>query len=296
MALNIKMLQTFYWAAELGSFAAAAERMNASQSTISMRILNLEDQLGSAVFDRSHRKVRLTPKGYELYDYVKRIVSLYAELEDAMSGAPLFSGRINIGVAEIVATTWLPRFMRTMHGKYPDLSINIDVDLGITVLRKMEAGAVDIAFGPGDLPIHNVNCYPLGSVDSVWVASPLMNLGGRSLAVDDLSLLPIISLSKDSSQQKVLDEWFRSNGASYKKVNTCNSLKVAIGLVVEGLGISVVPEVAVLRELDNGDLVRLDVSPEFPATPYFAYTEERHPRPILEIAAQVAQKTSDWER
>ena len=58
--MNFKKLETFYWAAKLGSFTAAAERMNATQSTVSMRIQELERELAVVLFDRSQRKARVT--------------------------------------------------------------------------------------------------------------------------------------------------------------------------------------------------------------------------------------------
>jgi DNA-binding transcriptional LysR family regulator len=63
--MNLRQVETFYWAAKLGSFSAAAERMNATQSTVSMRIQEIERDLGVALFDRVQRTARLTPKGRE---------------------------------------------------------------------------------------------------------------------------------------------------------------------------------------------------------------------------------------
>ena len=58
--MNMKQLETFYWVERLGSFSAAAERVHATQSTISMRIQELEQSLGVKLFDLSHRMARLT--------------------------------------------------------------------------------------------------------------------------------------------------------------------------------------------------------------------------------------------
>ena len=74
--MNMKQLETFYWVERLGSFSAAAERVHATQSTISMRIQELEQSLGVRLFDRSHRMARLTAKGRELLPYVRQMVEL----------------------------------------------------------------------------------------------------------------------------------------------------------------------------------------------------------------------------
>ena len=109
--MNIKQLETFYWAAKLGSFTAAAERLNATQSTVSMRIQDLEQTLDSALFDRSQRTARLTAKGRELMGYAEKLLSLVAEIQERISAPESIPGFLRLGVAEVVSTTWLPRFI-----------------------------------------------------------------------------------------------------------------------------------------------------------------------------------------
>src|SRR5262245_4496229 len=77
--MTLKQLQTFYWVCHLGSFIAAAERLHTTQSTISMRIHDLERSFGVELFDRSMRAIRPTAKGAELLVYVERLMKLTAE-------------------------------------------------------------------------------------------------------------------------------------------------------------------------------------------------------------------------
>ena len=62
----MQQLETFFWTVTLGSFSAAAEKLYATQSAVSMRVRELERTLGVELFDRTHRTARLTPKGREL--------------------------------------------------------------------------------------------------------------------------------------------------------------------------------------------------------------------------------------
>ena len=75
---NLKQLETFYWAAKLGSFTAAAERLNYTQSTVSMRIHDLEQNLGVSLFDRSQRTARITSKGRDLLKHAEELLNLSA--------------------------------------------------------------------------------------------------------------------------------------------------------------------------------------------------------------------------
>lgn len=294
VSININQLVTFFWAAELGSLSAAAKRLNLTQSTVSMRILKLEEKLQVQVFDRTHRAIRLTPKGCELFEHAKKLVALCSNLEEAMASPASLSGQVNIGVAELISITWLPRFMRLVHDRYPNLALNIDVALGVAVIRKLQNGTVDFTIGPGTVPISNVIKKSVGSVKTEWIASPSLGLCHRKLKAQDLAELPIIALSRESSQQEIVEEWFRSNKVTYKRLDTCNSIKVAAELTNAGLGISLLPPEAVTNEIRNGDLVILNVVPKIPPVEYFALTLTNNVRPVVDFVSDLAVEASDW--
>ncbi len=72
--ITFKQIDALYWIAELGSFEAAANKLNMSQSAISKRIQELEETFDVEIFDRSKRNARLTEKGAELLDYAKDLL------------------------------------------------------------------------------------------------------------------------------------------------------------------------------------------------------------------------------
>ncbi len=74
--MEIKQLEAFYWIARLGSFAAAARKLHTTQPAISMRIRQLESDLGTQLFDTSRRTAQLTPKGRDLVDHAASMLTL----------------------------------------------------------------------------------------------------------------------------------------------------------------------------------------------------------------------------
>src|SRR5262249_35910849 len=72
--MNLRQLEPFYWVAKLGSFSAAADRLNATQSTVSMRIQDLERDFGHTLFDRGRRGARITAMGRELMRYAEEVL------------------------------------------------------------------------------------------------------------------------------------------------------------------------------------------------------------------------------
>ena len=107
--MNLRRIETFYWAAKLGSFSAAADRLNATQSTVSVRIQDLEREFGFTLFDRGRRGARLTAKGREVMRYAEDMLRLSAEMRERLAGSETMPGVLRIGVVEMISVTWLPR-------------------------------------------------------------------------------------------------------------------------------------------------------------------------------------------
>ena len=141
--MNLKHLEAFIWITRLGSFSAAARRLNSSQPAISMRIQELEKTLGVKLFDRGSRTARITPKGREFVDYAERILSLASEAEQRLSDRKQVSGRLRLGVTETIALTWLPRLVARLNEEFPALVIDLDIDLTNGMWRKIRSGNLD---------------------------------------------------------------------------------------------------------------------------------------------------------
>ena len=101
---NLKQLETFYWAAKLGSFTAAAERLNYTQSTVSMRIHDLEQDLGVSLFDRSQRTARITSKGRDLLKHAEELLNLSAEVHERIAAPGTRRGIVRLFEASVGAT------------------------------------------------------------------------------------------------------------------------------------------------------------------------------------------------
>ena len=107
---SIKQIEAFYWSGQLGSFVAAADRLNTTQSNISKRIQELEYTLGVELFDRAKRAIRMTAKGDELMRLSDELLRTHMRLRQVGKSALAVDGPFRFGVTEAVALTWLPRF------------------------------------------------------------------------------------------------------------------------------------------------------------------------------------------
>jgi DNA-binding transcriptional LysR family regulator len=293
--LKLRELETFYWTVRLGTFSAAAERLNATQSTISMRIQQLEQRFGIPLFDRSHRTARLTPKGKELMTYVERLLELTTEIQEQMSAPESVAGLVRVGVAEVVSMTWFPQFVKAAHHRYPKIGLEFEVALTMDLLDKLRNGTLDIVLVPGHQVSPNFLVYPLGAVEFQWMASPSLDIPRKRLTPYELQNWPVIALSKESYHHEAIEAWFRVNHAVCKRIDTCNSMEAVASLTRAGVGVSLLPPRCYEVDIREKRLRIVDVSPNLEKREFFAIVPMDEFRPITQRVAQLAVESSDFD-
>lgn len=294
--MNLKSVETFVWSVRLGSFSAAARKLQSTQPAISMRIRELEKSLGVELFDRRKKNIQLTRKGIQFFEYAVKIVSLSTEAQVNLNDRSGLSGRLRMGVTETVALTWLPDFVATVGERLPDVVIELDIGSTSRVWNGLWFGGLELAVLPGPVQGPSVMAWPLGSVPYTWMSSPKLLRGQPTRTPKDLSALPVITLARESILHQISETWFRDGGAEPRQVALCNSLGVVAKMTCAGLGISLLPPLMFERELRMGELVVLDIDP--PLQPLeFVIAHCSRPTAILErMVAQVAQETSTFIR
>jgi DNA-binding transcriptional LysR family regulator len=294
--MTLKHLEALYWVWRLGSFTAAAERLHSTQSAISMRIRDLEEALGQELFDRTARAARLTTKGQELVGYAERVMELMAEIKARIGDPTIVSGIVRIGVTEYVALTWLPDLVRELNARFPRVTLEMNVDLTLSLLDKLSGGEIDLAMLPGPIVQPGLRNISLGFVEFAWMASPALKIPDRPLTPRDLDNWPILTLSKTSNLYAQLERWFEESGAVGRRTDTCNSLSVLASWTISGLGIGYLPIEHFGRDIRAGRLRMVDVTPKLPDLEYVAALDRRHPQPLAQSVAELAVNVSTFER
>jgi DNA-binding transcriptional LysR family regulator len=270
--MNHKQLETFYWAAKLGSFTAAAERMNSTQSTVSMRIHDLEQDFGVELFDRSQRTARVTARGRELIRSVR------------------------LGVAEVISVTWLPTLIRTLHERHPKIALELDEALTEELFERLRSGHLDLILAPGRMPGYSLVTRSLGFVDFAWMASPALEIPEGQVGPQDLQRFPIIALSPQSVHHAKTEDWFRSRAAFCRRLYTCKSLGVASSLAAAGLGIALLPVDHYRSWIDDGRLRIIDTDPPIAPVEFTAMIAMAGVQPLTELIADLARDISAFDK
>lgn len=294
--MNLKQLETFYWAVKLGSFTAASERLNATQSTVSMRIQDLEHSFGVELFDRTQRSARVTARGRELMRYTEQLLHLAAETRERVSAPDAIPGIIRIGVVEVISITWLPKLVKAVHARYPKVVLELDEALTHDLEQRLHQGSLDLILAPGSVPGHHFVSQPLGVVPFAWMASPEFDLPNTVLEPTDLQDMPVIALSRESHHHMSIEDWFRAGGAHYQRIDTCKSLGVAASLASAGLGVTLLPPRCFQSEIESGSLREIPTTPIMPPVVFTATASVDTLQPLARQIAVLAQEISDFEK
>ncbi len=294
--MKLRHLETFYWAVKLGSLGAAAKRLNATQSTVSMRIIEFERELGVDLFDRSQRTARATAKGRELLYYAEQVLRLIGEMQERMSGSAAVPGLLRLGVVEMVSITWLPRFIKAIHETYPLVKVEIDEALTNDLIERLADGSLDMILAPGNVPGYSVTPVSLGFVQFAWMASPSLGIPDGVLTPRELQTWPIIALSRQSYHHTSIEEWFRSGDAYCSRIDTCKSFGVAASLAAAGLGITLLPPRCYQDRIRDGQLKIIETSPPFHKLEFNATCAVESMQPVARKIAALAREMSDFDK
>lgn len=293
--MNLKQLETFYWIERLGSFSAAAERLHTTQSTVSMRIQELEQSLNTKLFSRSGRTVRLTPKGRQLVPYVRELVTLTAEIQERIMAQEALSGVVKLGVVEAVATTWLPKFIQRLQERYPNVTVELEVALSLELTERLQNGALHIVFAMGQPPGPNFVGTSLGSLELRWFASPDLGLNRNEPIKRILERLPFITLDRRSYHDANIRAWMARNKVHCRRTIVCNAMSVVGMLVKSGVGITLLPARCYREDLEAGLLTTVGARTRMPPVDVLAmYAVDEHSA-LLRLISELAVEVSDFD-
>lgn len=297
---SLAQLEAFLWICRLGTFRAAAERLNLTQPTVSLRIRELEASLGARLFERRGNGMQLSAEGSIMLRYAERGLDLFDEMEDRLRTGDPLQGLLRLGVSDTFAMTCLAEIVGTLEVTYPKLQIELTVthsnELGDLLNRKK----LDLAFLTEPRLHRNITVEPLGRSDVAWLSSPKKRIGnGGPVRPRDVAGLSILSVPPPSPLYGVITEWCTADGSPPLSLSTCNNIAVIARLVIAGVAVSVLPVCVVHRELASGALIRYRGQPELsPRSICAAYpSASRGPGidELLRITRQAVAETGLFE-
>ncbi|WP_233238199.1 LysR family transcriptional regulator [Bordetella sp. LUAb4] len=285
--LTLKQIEAFFWAARLSSFSRAAAKLCMTQSALSKRVSELEEELKIPLFDRSAYRPVLTDAGRAVLDTAERMLELREQMYSRTGADAAPAGLVSFGVTEVVAGTWLPRWVADMRRDYPHVTLEPYVDVSAALAARLRAGEIEMAVMPQQLPGPEFTAMRLAEVAFSMMAAPEVVPTGV-LTREALARLPVFAQSGGSGLTEVFDSWARVNGLSMQRVLASNSLVAISELVLAGLGIALLPMDYYRAHLDSGRLRAVAGPLPWPRLPYYLITRTGPGSGPLRALQQVA--------
>ena len=258
--MTLKQLEAFYWAATCLNFSVAADRVHLSVSSLSKRIAELEASLGVQLFDRSGRAAELTPQGEQLLPRIRELLHGAAQLREAAGRSVGLQGRCRIGFGELSGLTWLLQRVAELH---PDLQLEPHTDIGQVLEQRIVDGELDCVVIAGPSSRSSLAFEQVAQVRFVWAASDdFIARAGTGLPRRLVREQLLIALPTGSGATRTLDDWLGRHGLAVERRLSCNSWGAVVGMVVDGLGFTYMPEQWALALQQRGRLRVLDGSAE----------------------------------
>ena len=292
--LTFKQMEALYWIVQLGSFEAAAVRLNTTQSAVSKRVQELERAFDVAVFDRANRSARLTEKGTEFFEYAKELLERRDQIVERISSKTSLVRQIRIGVTELTALTWLPRLIAAIQAEYPKVNVEAEVDLNATLREKLAAATMDVIIVPRTHEVEGFATTPVGQVDNAWMCAAGLAPRKSAIALTEIAKFPLILQGGLSGTGYVYSRFLQEQGVALQKVLASNSLIAQIGLTLSGLGVSYLPKACLSRMLARRALVVVRTRPALPPVRYIAMHRADQAHSLSAAVARLAAQSCDF--
>lgn len=242
-------LRAFIGAARLHSFAAAAKSLHISLPAFSRRISNLEARLGARLFDRTTRSMELTLLGSR---FLREITPVVEDLDRSVLGlrdaAQLEAGDVTIGCVFSAVHHFLPAVIDTYRERHPQVLVRI-IEAGADgIFASVKHGEADFAINYIGMQESDVDFTPLLKDPYVLACRADHALGSRrTVRWDELAAWDQVRVSQASRNRVFIDQALAELPAQPRPVCEVQHVSTLIGLVEAGLGIAIVPQLAVPR-------------------------------------------------
>jgi LysR family hydrogen peroxide-inducible transcriptional activator len=248
MNLTLRQLRYFDALARHGHFGQAAEASAISQPALSMQIRELEETLGTPLFERSARQVRLTGFGEEVLSRVRDILRSVEELGDlARASGEGLAGRLRIGVIPTVAPYLLPRIAGRLAERYPGLDLHLRETVTPRLLQELAEGRLDAAIVALPVSEPSLTEVALFSEDFVLVRPPEDD-GKPVPSAESLGRMRLLLLEEGHCFRDQALSFCNLTAATPREILDGSSLTTLVQMVSAGIGVTLIPEMAVRVE------------------------------------------------
>lgn len=260
MTANLEYFKVFYYTAKSGSVTGAAALLAISQPAVSQSLRQLERNLGVSLFHRASRGIKLTAEGELLFSHVaKGYEQIELGVEKVRRMQNLELGEVRIGASDMTLRFYLLPFLEKFHEEYPDIKVVVTNGPTPETLEALKGGRID--FGVVSTPLEaqqDVELTPVREIEDVFVAGRrFISYKNRTLDLQELEKLPMISLEKNTSTRSHMDAYLGENGVVLQPEFELATSDMIVQFALRSLGVGFVMRDFAKEALDSGRLFEL---------------------------------------
>jgi len=280
MNVNLEYYRIFYFVAKAGSFTQAGEELSISQPAVSQAIKLLETNLGSKLFIRIPKGVKLTPEGEILFSFVQKGYEyiLLGE-EQFQKMLDLENGEIRIGASDMTLEFYLLPYLEKFHEKFPRIKVTVTNAPTPETLEFLYNGRID--FGIVSEPFQarpEIKIRRVREIQDIFIAGSRFNyLRGKTLDFKALEELPIICLEHNTSTRKYLDEFLQANDVVLKPEFELAMSDIIVKFTQRNLGIGCVVSDFAVDGIEGEGLFELHFTEAIPKRHFCIITSNQNP-------------------
>lgn len=237
--MEMRQLKIFCAVADLGSFTAAAARINTVQSNVTMRIKELEAELNRELFIRRKSGVVLTAAGETFLGYARRILQLTEESRSALLDTGVPNGPLRLGSMETTAAIRLPKILTRYREQHPDVQLSLLTGTTAELIKAIEAHRIDGAF------VGGFQQNPILAQQEVFSEELVLVSSDQFDSLDSLmARMPsqtVLVFRSGCFYRSTLENWFYRVGLVPNQIMEMGTLDGILTCVSAGMGVTLLP-------------------------------------------------------
>ena len=241
--MELRHLRYFVAIADGGTMAKAAERVHVTQSTLSHQLAQLEAEIGTTLFERAGRTLRLSDAGSVWLGYARGILAQVEEAREALARTrKLETGEVRIGVIHSFVTKLMPDIAAGFVKRHPGIRLQVHEMSGVEIESQVEAGALDLGFAfhpPSRAGVTGERLFDDTLALAVHVRHALA--ARRSIRFAELADVPLALLTERFATRRLLDAHFQRAGVTPRIVIEIDSVDALERIAALGVGATFLP-------------------------------------------------------
>lgn len=259
--MEFRQLKTFYTICKFNNFTKTASELGYAQSTVTMQIKALEDELNTVLFERLGKNITLTESGEKLMGYAVDIMKIEKEIYlNVNDNGDDIKGTLNIGVAETLCFERIPKILKEFQKKYPKVKIQLVFGSCATFPKMLYNNEIDLAYSFGTKIDNDEDiCYLENEEKMCFLASPNYKLKNKGeITYEDIMYEPLLLARKGCANRAQLENDLEKHNIVPNILLETDSKAVLKQFAINGLGIAFTSLMAAKEEINRGELINLN--------------------------------------